>query len=431
MRSEDSMGNARKQERRAEALTTRAAKNAKADKTYAKVPIRVGLVLLFWPFVMLGAETSAPALTTKWVSKWADVEEAMGAMNLDGTLRLSYPLCDQPELKRLGFVLELRHGVEVDAQGRARTVWLFRGLQSSLVPSGRERLRWRVPSGASVEFERAKIEAAFSGAGSKRWLIRESGSAEYEIRSAEGRTWRYRSGQWVGIDDPALGGFSVTTQGALLHEVRRIDGLPQAAALLRATYDEEGRLLTLALGSAAPHYFTWDEQGQLSSWQKTDGRVMHFHYCEGLLVEIVEPDTNPQVFVWAQNPGYGRGDSRWAAPVHLSAKGTDTYGYSLSAKGFTLWKKGASTDEDVVTVFNPRRRRVEQRAGGKTVIVTFRGGTLTRGALEKIETGQGELLEIYRYDERGQLIGVKRLGEPERMLSYDDEGRLMAMEEKL
>lgn len=49
--------------------------------------------------------------------------------------------------------------------------------------------------------------------------------------------------------------------------------------------------------------------------------------------------------------------------------------------------------------------------------------------IERISTGKGEILEDYRYDEQGQLVAVKRKGEPERLLRYDESGRLMDLDE--
>jgi YD repeat-containing protein len=215
--------------------------------------------------------TSAPA---KSVSRWAEIDAATGAMALDGTLRLSFPLGTAPELKALGLVAELRHGVETDAQGRARSAWQFRGLQSSLVPVGRERLRWRAFSGESVEFERAKIGRAFSGAGDARWLIREVGAAGHEIRAGDGRTWRFQAGLPVGVEDPALGAFIIVSQGALVRELRAVDALQDAVAPLCATYDAAGRLLALTVGAAAEQHFAWDAAGQLTSWQRADGQTV-------------------------------------------------------------------------------------------------------------------------------------------------------------
>src|SRR5690606_4197615 len=96
----------------------------------------------------------------------------------------------------------------------------------------------------------------------------------------------------------------------------------------------------------------------------------------------------PRVFAWAENPGYTRGDSRWPAPVHLTTDGADDYTYRLTSAGFVLGRRmneaGEGADR-VVTIFNPRRHRIEQRAGGKTLTVYFRGGSSGAGGVERIE----------------------------------------------
>lgn len=40
----------------------------------------------------------------------------------------------------------------------------------------------------------------------------------------------------------------------------------------------------------------------------------------------------------------------------------------------------------------------------------------------------GEILEQYLYDEQDRLIGIRRSGEREQKISYDEAGRVMALE---
>lgn len=380
--------------------------------------------------LLVGAEPIGTEAPTKPITRWTEIEAATGMMNFDGTLRLNLLLGGSDVLEQLGIRCELRHSIGVDAQGKARTVWRILGLQSSLVPTGRDQLRWRPPAAESVDFDRAKIGRALSGAGSTRWLIREMAfGGEYEIRSADGRVWRYRQGVLVGLEHPSLGRFSLVTQGAWVCEVRLREDSTGGIPLLSACYDEAGRVRSCIFGSEQPHRFEWDASGQLLSWQRADGVVVHFTYSEGLLAGLTESGKPPHRFAWANNPGHQRGDSRWAAPVHLAADGENTYDYGLTSKGFVLHRRESSTEFETRTVFNPRLRRMEQRQKGGTIRAIFRGDRASAVMLERIETGAGEILEAYRYDQQGKLVGVTRKGEPERMLTYDDSGRLMNLTE--
>jgi YD repeat-containing protein len=115
--------------------------------------------------------------------------------------------------------------------------------------------------------------------------------------------------------------------------------------------------------------------------------------------------------------------------VHLASDGVNDYTYELTSKGFVMKRTELATRVVTTTVFNPRRHRLNQQAGEFDFLVVFRaeaGGA----ALERIEVG-GEIMEKYLYDDRGQLIGIQRHGEGERTLTYDESGRLMALEEKL
>lgn len=362
-------------------------------------------------------------------SQWTQIEKAIGAMNLDGTLRLSFPLGTSPALKQLGLRMELEHCIEVDANGQACSDWRVKGLHSSLVPAGRKQLRWQPLSGPMVSFESAKITRALSPAGpSRRWLIRESGPSDYDIRSLDGRAWHYEHGSLTYAEYPALGQIRFSIQGTAITQVTQTDAPINDPPLLRVSYNENGRMTSCQVGEGMVQRLEWNKEGQLVSWQRGDGNEVRFAYQDGLLNSVMESDKPPRHFAWQKNPGFGRGDARWPASVHLVSDGADEFSYEFTSAGFVLGKKEAKTGNIVRTLFNPRRRRLEQLNDGFKFVVKFRGndgGT----ALERIEVG-GKTLERYVYDEYGQLTGLQRAGEPERKIGYDESGRLMTLEEK-
>jgi YD repeat-containing protein len=376
-----------------------------------------------------GAEKNvnpAPVLPSYWVQ----VEAGLGGMNLFGTLRINYPLGDVKELKILGTSFSLEHLIEIDANGCGRSTWRLTGLRTSLVPSGRQHLRWLPLRGVWVGFERVKIGHALEDAGDPRWLIREVAEGEYEIRSLDGRGWHYKHGSLTSAEHPALGTVRFITHGGLVCEMRLADALSDSPALLKVEYDENARFISLSMAGQEAHRFIWNSTGQLIAWKRPDGVEVRYGYSNGLLSEITETGKAPRVFKWAENPGYGSGDSRWIFPVHLAADEHSDYTYDISSKGFILTRLDRSTCKITTTIFNPRRRRLEQQTRNASWVVFFRKGNAGGiGGLESIATGSGELLEEYRYDEKGQLIGLKRKGEADRTLRYDESGRLMALDE--
>lgn len=360
-------------------------------------------------------------------SRWAQIEAVFGAVNLDGTLRLSFPMGTSRALEQLGIRLELQHAVGTDAEGRGRSEWRLQGLQSSLAPVARTWLRWQPPAGAPVNFERAKVTRRLTDAGSARWLIRESGPAECEIRSRDGKAWRYRRGLLVGCEHPALGVLRITTQGAWITSIERTDAAPGDTLLFKAGYDESGRLTGWQIGSEKPNRLTWVDS-RLIGWRRSDDSELRVDYRDGLVSGISESGKPARSFAWRENPGHDRGDSRWAAPVHLASDEANSYSYGLSSKGFLLKREEHSGGVVTTTVFNPRRNRLEQKGGGTQSLVVFHRGK-EGAALQRIEI-DGEVVERYAYDEGGQLVSLQRQGEPERSLSYDESGRLMGLEVK-
>jgi YD repeat-containing protein len=231
-------------------------------------------------------------------------------------------------------------------------------------------------------------------------------------------------------EHPALGELRVETQGSWLRSLR-LDGSGETAkVLLRAEYEELcGRIVELTLGEAAPQRFRWNALGQLESWQRADGSDFAFTYSEGLLSSVTERGKAPVHYSWQANPGAERGDSKWPSRVHLSADDFYEYSHQLNSKGLTLASQKRTNGFMSTVVFNPLLRRIEQREGERGYVIRLRKGPSVGSGIERIEDLSGAVLEDYHYDSRGQLIGVKRRGEPERTLSYDETGRLMSLDE--
>lgn len=375
----------------------------------------------------VGAETEAKKTPPRQSTRWTRIEAATGLMNLDGTLRLSFPLGASAALKELEVRFELEHRVATDATGQARSAWRAKGLQSSLAPVGRTHLRWQPLGGAPVKFERAKIGTKLVAAdGSAHWFIRETTQGELEIRSLDGRAWRYRQGVLVGAEHPVLGLLRFTTQGAWITRIDQTNTALDEPPILQAGYSESGQLVSWQIGAGRPQQLTWSADGRVTSWLRADGTEARLRYQENLVSEILESGRKPQSFTWCENPGHSRGDSRWVAPVHLASDRANDYSYELTNRGFVMKRTDLVKGAVTTTVFNPRRRRLDQESEGIDFRVTFRNAP--GSALERVEMG-GQIMEQYIYDEHDRLIGIRRHGQEQQTLSYDEAGRLMALEE--
>ena len=293
------------------------------------------LIILLVLINVVTAQTEGKKAPAWESTQWTRIEGATGLMNLDGTLRLSFPLGASDALKQLGVRFELEHRIDADATGRPRSDWITR-IEQTDTPAG----------------------------------------------------------------EPPL---------------------------LQARYDDCGRLISWQVGAEKPQQLIWSEDGCLTDWRRADGSEVRLRYRDNLLSEILERGKPPQLFTWGENPGHVRGDSRWAAPVHLVSDGASDYTYELTSKGFVMQRTERAKGALTTTTFNPRRRRLNQQTEGFHFLVVFRSGP-GGSALERIEIG-GEIMEKYLYDARGQLTGIQRYGEGERTLSYDESGRLMALEE--
>ncbi len=330
----------------------------------------------------------------------------------------------------LGLDLNLSHKLFVTEEGQPRSKWQVAALQTSLAPEDREHLRWSPPGGIpAVKFKTALIGRAFSYAGGKRWLIREKADANYEIRSPEGQVWVYRRGILTEIEHPLLGRIVVEARGALIQRMFYSDGVERKTLIL-ASYDDLGRLIEIQFGRSERHAFTWATGGGLSNWSRQDETEMNFSYRNGLLERVVDGEKPAMQLVWRENPGWQRGDRSWPAPCHLASDGERDYHYDFSSAGFLIEVRQHAGVMLSRTHFNPRRRRLEQRAAGESLLILFNPKDAVSGGIGEVRNGRGELLESYRYDINGNLVSITRKGEPTLNMRYDESGRVMALDEE-
>lgn len=385
--------------------------------------------LLLLAIVKAWASTSEDKMP-RWNSPALEqVMARLGEISLDGTWSKTFPLAAPPEVSVLGLKWHLHHKLALTAEGRPRSKWQIAALQSSLAPEGREYLRWNPPdSDTTVRFKMALIGRAFSHAGGKRWLIREKAEAKYEIRSPEGQAWVYVRGVLTEIEHPQLGRIIVETRGGLIRRMSQFEAA-EAQMLMQASYDDMGCLTEIQFVHSEKHVFAWSTQGELILWRRPDGTEMRFTYDNCLLKSVTDGTKPALQLTWRENPGWRRGDRSWPAPWHLASYGECDYDYDFSPAGFLIEVRKHSGVEFSKTQFNPRRRRLEQQTAGESLFVLFAPRDTAPGGIEKVENGRGELLESYRYDNGGNLVSITRKGEPTLNISYDESGRLMALEE--
>lgn len=151
-------------------------------------------------------------------------------------------------------------------------------------------------------------------------------------------------------------------------------------------------------------------------------------YRDGLVVGFAERGVARVALRWQENPRWQRGDHHWPASSHVAEAGDWRYRFTFSQRGFLLAARHGAGGEEVRTWSNPRRRRIEQETGGRTLVAILSKASNGGRALERIESETGEVLEEYQRDARGLLTAVIRKGEPVRRISYDEAGRLKGME---
>ncbi len=388
----------------------------------------VGLARVLLAFILMTvASASADVRMPGYSPEWAAVEKAFQPIGLAGTPGVRYPIIEDPVLAAIGIVPSWVHGVDVDADQRPRSQWRLAGLQSYLILSGPDHWLWQLPDGRQVRFERALVGPARTSAGAAAvWRIRELGPGQVELSATDGLRWIYRDGRLNSIHHPVLGTYSVETEGAWIRRLAPSAGGVVGDTVLELDLDEGGRPIRLRSGQEAIHAFEWNETGQLQRWTNTEADVKIFEYEVGLLHSVVDADGKVERFSWKEHPGWWRGDSRWPAPVYLSAANERSFQMSIGQKGYRIEMNDGS-GEGAVLVFNPQRRRLDFRSEGLQRRFHFRGAGAGMGSLERVENGDSQVLERYVYGDDGRLLQVERRNEVQKV-GYDSLGRMVKVE---
>lgn len=388
----------------------------------------VGLLLIVSAFNCKASEyvKQQPLNYSKYLS---EIEKNMGQIRPDGLVNLNLSIESNNTLNLLGVKLTLHHFLTTDAYGNPRSAWKLSGLQSSIVLGDRGTLVWTRFSGSPLTFNSDDVSRSFSHAGQPLWLIRKPSEKRFEVRALDGRTWRYVNGSVESMQHPLLGRLEFEAIGSRVQRIYQIIDSEETLPIVHVAYNALGRPQSLQVNEQMENTFEWTNQEHLLLWKSFKGGSVTFSYEGALLTAMNSTKMGTRWFKWAQNPGHTRGDSRWKAAVHLAEDNENCYNYMLSSKGYVLTRINKASGLKTVTLFNPRRRRLEQKIGKGYVIAIFRGTGNRITTLAKIENDQNQVLELYSYDELGRLVAIKRMGEPEQRLSYDETGRLMTLEE--
>ncbi|MCC5834610.1 MAG: hypothetical protein JJU20_07745 [Opitutales bacterium] len=359
--------------------------------------------------------------------EWTEFEQQFDPIALDGTLRLRIVVAEHPQLAALGIVPTWVHGIEVDADLRPRSQWRLSGLRSYFVRSGREYYLWRLPDGRQIRFERDRVGPARSSAGAGgSWRVRELSPNRFEISASDGLRWIYEAGQLQSILHPVLGTFRIESQGVWIQRLVPLTGGVAGETLLDLKFDNWGQPIAMTLKGEESHRFEWSEEGQLLRWQSGDDSARSFEYDAGLLTAVLSEDGAVQRYAWTYNPGWWRGDSRWPAPVHLSAVDELRFVFSISQKGYRIELRD-DAETSAVMVLNPQRRRLVFSNGESRRNFYFRGMGAGMGQLERVEDENGRVLESYEFDNIGRMLSADRQGE-RMQLRYDSLGRIVNMQ---
>jgi len=336
----------------------------------------VGTAVLFWLALALLWRDRQPALNPARIvsdgRQTAHDYERMTArlfdIRLDGTLRLSYRLNDDPELRALGFQCVLRHGIETTPGGTACSQWELPFTESYLVPRGAADLQWRQPNGKTIVFRNGRTTRAPMVFGEQGCGLQKLGPSAYYVYNSGGDRFLYDHGCLSEITTRSGHPYQVATRGGLILKVAEM-GLPDSErTLFAAEFDDLGHCTRVEFAGGLTDAFGWDAQGLLKNWKESSGRQVGFQYNDGLLARVTGPGNEDLPITWSENKVFVNHEATLGAPVYLKSAGPRNYTLSYSSRGLFIETKGPDQAQNSTTLVNPWSPPVLiQKSGGETL----------------------------------------------------------------
>lgn len=287
------------------------------------------------------------------------MSRGLARMSVDGLWAGNFPLVTDSIQASLGLSVTLHHKLRRTSFNQLRSVWTLSGLQTFVVPHARNALLWQSPSGIPILFSLKGEQDKLSTAGtpsSVHWTLLSTEANQYEVRAENGLSYTYKLGALTRIIHPTLGAFTITAEGGMIQCVRREE---DGAAILSASYDEEGNLTRLK-NANMDATLCWGRDGELSSLSRNGKLEAEFSYKNALISLVLESGHPSLVLDWKENKDYSKPGSKWPAPASLRSDGQYDYDYRVTLDGCHVAVVNRADGSRTETRISPVRHYVEQ-----------------------------------------------------------------------
>jgi hypothetical protein len=287
-------------------------------------------------------------------------------IQLNGALRLSYFVHNDPELRAAGFQCALAHAIEVTPEGTARSRWVLPFTESYLVPYDVSDLSWRQPNGRTVLFRNGQTAQGSVVRGEDGWQLEKIGPSAYYIHNDLGDSFSYDHGCLSGITTRSGRHYRVTTRGGLIEKVAEIGRQNYERTLFFAEFDDFGHCLLVQFPGCPAEVFAWDDQGFLKDWKEAPGRHVGFQYDHGLLVRVTGLGHGDFPITWSENREVINHSVGYGFPVWVKSAGTRNYMLSYASCGIIIAINCPDEAQNSTTIFNPWAHTLVQKSRGQT-----------------------------------------------------------------
>jgi len=279
-----------------------------------------------------------------------------------GALQSNFNIIQSRIFQKLRVPCVFTHEFRISYDGKPCSAWIFRGINTYLIPSGRDALQWQPLAGSPVQFNLKNMHEDFPSSWNGFCVIRRAGWQQYEIKIHDGTIWKYRNGVLAEIDINDLGKVQVECKGTFITSLR-LKG--ESLAEVQVVYDDEMQPVQVLKAGQPVGDFRWDSSGRLRSWTDLSRHTLEFEYDENdLLSGMRYPTVDPVKIAWRENKNWQRGDSKWPLPMHLAQFKDELFEMTLQNRGYVI-KISSRTNPAVNNEFslNPLTLKAQLRIG--------------------------------------------------------------------
>jgi YD repeat-containing protein len=224
-------------------------------------------------------------------SVWQSQQKYLGHVKAEGGWDVRYQLGSMQMGAEAQILLLLGYNsIDEDKSNLFRGQWSCPQLESSVIPVGKEVMRWVRPGGDVLWFTPDPKDKGNYSSLANDWRMTFKSNKTTLIFNEQGWVYVYQDGVLISVESPTGRALNfIYSRGDLLRvELTDADSIAKPVILIACAYDDDHRCVQMEIGSLL-HKFVYEKKtgGRLIGWDQPNGQSLNFYYNDaGVLSEV-------------------------------------------------------------------------------------------------------------------------------------------------